>query len=239
MRSYISKIGLFFILTLFSVSVKSQVLFDMGKNRNLAYISSGFKDGYANATIGIARRDSIKFLKRELIGLLDVSLPLIQRAFVTKHSIRKGFQIDLYKKVEFRIPFMFASSSIIREDRYFKLHDVTAEFSLVPGFYRKKYTIALDLRYELIVFRLVKYTPEYYVDDHNHNFDPNSKRHWEKPLFSIAKVGFVAGLNLKHCVFYLKSGYERNPFIDFNFKSFLPGYAVLGFGYKFGTRPFK
>jgi hypothetical protein len=168
-----------------------------------------------------------------VIGVLDGSLPLSQD-FFTKHSIRKAFQTDLYKKNDFKIPFMFASSSIIRENRFYKFHDVTAEFSLYPGFYHKKYTLAFDLRYELIVFRHIKYRTDYLTEK-----DPTVKSHWESPLFSIAKVGFIAGLNFNHFVLYLKSGYERNPFVAINFNNFLPGYALLGFGYKFGKKPFK
>lgn len=238
--------SIFVILILLIHNIKGQVLFDMGNLRNFAYTSYGYKDGFENATIGIARRDSVKLIKQVVIGILDVSLPLpLTDKFFTKHSIRKGFQINLYKhkKNDFRIPFMFASTSIVRENKDLKYHDVTAEFSLVPGFYHKKYTIALDLRYELIAFRHKKYFQEYYNDsyaeDVNHPFNVNAKNHWETPLFSIAKVGFMAGLNLKHCVLYLKSGYERNPFVNLHLNNFLPGYVVLGFGYKFGTHPFE
>lgn len=216
-----------------SINIKAQVLFNMGNYRNLAYTSYGYNGAFANTTIGIARRDSVKLLKRVVIGILDASLPVTQH-FFTRHSLRKAFQIELYKKNDFITQFMFASSSIIRENRYFKFDDITAEFSLIPGLFRKKYSLALDFRYELIVFRHIKYRADYLREK-----DPTVKSHWESPFFSIAKVGFIAGLNLNHFVIYVKSGYERNPFVSLNFNNFLPGYILAGFGFKFGTRPFK
>lgn len=210
--------------------VRSQMLFDMGANRNLAYTSFGYNSAFENFTIGISRRDYFKRIKKEIIGFLDTSLPLSSQ-FFTRRSVRKGFQIDLYSKDSFRIPFIFASSSIVREDHFFKFHDFTAEFSILPGYYSKKYTFALDLRYELIVYRYKKYTSNY-----RREIDPQAKSHWEKPFYSIAKVGVVAGMSVNNWVFYLKTGYERNPITT---NHYFPGYGLLGFGYKFGTRPLK
>ncbi len=230
---------IFVYLSLFSfLNSNAQVLFNMGNYRNLAYTSTGFNENFENITIGIARRDYVKLIKREVIGLLDASLPLSHH-FFTRHAVRKGFQIDVYKKNDFKIPFMFASTSIVREDRYIKYHDITAEFSITPGIYTQKYSLALDIRYELIAFRLKKYHSNYFVDDGKHNINPNEKRHWECPLYSIAKVGIMAGINLKQFVAYIKTGYERLPLDAKKFNDVLPGYAVIGVGYKFGKKPFE
>lgn len=228
---------IFVYVLLFSIqNSNAQVLFNMGGYRNLAYVSSGFNANFENVTFGIARRDYVKLIKREVIGLLDASLPLSHN-FFTRHAIRKGFQIDVYKKNNFKIPFMFASTSIVREDRYIKYHDVTAEFSITPGIYTQKYSLALDVRYELIAFRFKKYRSDYFVNDGKHSINPNEKKHWERPFYSIAKVGIMAGINLKHFVAYIKTGYERLPLDAKKFNDVLPGYAVIGVGYKFGTRP--
>lgn len=222
---------IFIALMLFSLNIKAQVLFNMGDYRNLAYTDAGYSNGYPNITLSIARRDYFRLMKREIVGVLDVSLPLTTDRFLTKRSVRKGFQFDIYKKNDFRIPCMLASSSIFRENQYYKLHDVSAELGITPGIYRQKYTLALDFKYELIIFRFRKYT-NYYLTQIN----PDAKSHWEHPFFNIAKVGFVAGLNFKRTIIYLKSGYERNPTAN---RNNLPVYALVGFGYKFGTRPIR
>lgn len=216
------------LFILIIAKAKGQILFNMGNYRNLAYTSAGYNGAFENTTIGIARRDYVRIIKHEVVGFLDVSLPITNR-FFTRRSIRKGFQFDIYKKNDFRVPFIFASSSIFRENRYYKFHDVTAEFSFVPGFYSNKYSLALDIRYELIVFRRKAYRSDYLNE-----IDPGAKSHWEKPYYSIGKFGIMAGLNLKHCVIYIKSGYERNPVLTHNY---IPGYLLFGLGYKFGTKP--
>lgn len=209
---------------------KAQLLFNIGDYRNLAYASTGYNGAFENYTIGIARRDYIKFIKREVVGVLDLSLPITNN-FFTRHGVRKGFQIELFMKENLKIPFMFASSSIVRENRFFKYHDITAEFTLAPGIYTLRYSLALDLRYELIAFRYKKYRADYLNE-----IDPGAKNHWEEPYYSIAKVGIMAGVNLKRFVIYIRTGYERNPIST---RNYVPGYALIGFGYKFGTKPFK
>lgn len=223
-------ISLFVFLSFLVITSKAQILFNMDNYRNLAYTSIGYTGAFDNTTIGIARRDSIKLIKREVIGILDVSLPVTDR-FFTNHTVRKGFQLNVYKKDFFRVPFMFASSSIIRENHLYKYDDITAEFGFVPGIYQVKYTIALDFKYELIAFRHEKFKPNYL-----RQLNPQAKNHWEEPMVNIGKIGIVAGLNLKRFVIYFKTGYEGNPIPKSNL---LPLYALGGFGYKFGTKPFK
>lgn len=221
----------FFIFTvMYTCHGKAQVLFNMGDYRNMLYVSSGYNGSFTNITTGVGRRDYVKLLKREVIGVLDASFH-VSDLFFTRHSIRKGLQLDLYHKDDFRLPFMFASTSIVRHDKYVKFHDITAEFSIEPGLYRDKYTIALDCRYEVIVFRFMKYSNLYRQD-----IDRNVHTHWEHPFFSIGKVGLFAGINLKRFTFYTRFGYERNPFVG---SHYLPGYVLFGLGYKCGTKPFK
>ena len=221
-------ITLYFVLL--GLNSSAQILFDIGDYRNLSYISTGYNSAFENITIGIARRDYVKLIKREVIGVLDISLPITNH-FFTRHAIRKGFQMNLCNKGNFKIPFIFASSSIVRENHFYKFHDITAEFTIAPGIYTKKYSLGFDIRYELIIFRLTKYTNAYLQE-----INPDARRHWENPYYSIAKVGVMAGINLKHFVLYIKSGYERNPIIT---KNYFPGYILFGFGYKFGTKPLK
>jgi hypothetical protein len=231
------------ILALISLTLKSQVLFNMGEYRNLAYTSAGFNNSFENVTIGIARRDYIKKIKREVIGVLDVSLPLSPN-FFTRRSVRKGFQVDLWKKNDYKIPFMFASSSVAREDRYYKYHDATAEFSIAPGIFRKRYTLALDLRCEMIAIRY-----RHCINDSLSDADPRAQKHWTFPWYAIGKAGIVGGLNLDRFVMYIKMGYERKPINSLNLNipkyipadvlNLVPAYLVIGFGYKFGTKPLE
>lgn len=221
--------SIFFLVSL-SFQLKAQLLFNMGNYRNIAYTSLGYSTFFGNATIGIARREYFRLIKRELIGILDVSLPLSDIYF-TKQVIRKAFQLNLYENNRFKIPFCFASSSILRKDSFFKYHDITAEFIFNPGIYSEKYTIALDVRYELIVFRHIKYSQLY-----RQEINSKAMNNWVNPIFSVYKLGIIGGLNFKKWVFYLKAGYERNP-ITFN-KNF-PAYFVFGLGFKFGTKAMK
>ncbi len=216
-----------YIILMTSTS-KSQVLFKMGNYRNLAYSSFGYNGSFENATFGIARRDYIRVIKKEIIGILDVSIPITNQ-FFTKHVLKKGLQIDLYESNRFKIPFTLASSSIVRYNSLVKYHDVTSEFTINPGIYTERFTLALDLKYELILFRHIKYSQQY-------RQDVNSKavNHWTNPLFDVFKFGVVGGFNFKRWVIYMKTGYERNPF---SFKKYIPGYIVLGFGFKFGIKP--
>lgn len=221
---------LFISIVLAALPSKSQVLFKMGDYRNLSYSSVGYNGSFENLTVGIARRDYIRLIKKEVIGILDVSLPITNQ-FFTKHVIKKGLQIELYKNEKFRVPFTLASSSIVRENTFFKYHDITSEITINPGMYAGRYTLALDLKYELILFRHVKYSQQY-------RQEVNSKavNHWTSPLFDVFKFGVVGGLNFKRWVAYIKAGYERNPF---SLKKNIPGYIVLGFGFKFGVKPIK
>ena len=209
---------------------KSQVLFKMGNYRNLVYTSAGYNGSFGNETFGIARRDYIRLIRKEVIGILDVSVP-ISDDFFTRHVIKKGFQADLYNSKKFKIPFTLASSSIVRQNNLFKYHDVTSEFSINPGIYNEKFTLALDLKYELILFRHIKYSQEY-----KQEVDSKAANHWTQPLFDVFKFGVVGGFTYKRWVVYLKTGYERNPF---SFKKYIPGYMLIGAGFKFGTKPMK
>ncbi len=209
---------------------KSQVLFKMGDYRNLTYSSGGYNGSFGNVTFGIARRDYIRLIKKEIIGILDVSEPITNQ-FFTRRVVKKGLQIDLFKHKSFKIPFTLASSSIVRQNNFFKYHDITSEFTINPGIYDQRYTLAFDLKYELILFRYIKYSTQY-----KQEVDSKAANHWSQPLFDVFKLGVIGGLNYKRWVVYIKTGYERNPF---SFKKYIPGYIVFGFGFKFGNKPMK
>ncbi|HWY13037.1 MAG TPA: hypothetical protein VN026_17000 [Bacteroidia bacterium] len=221
---------LFSAIVLVAITSKSQVLFKMGDYRNLTYSSVGYNGSFGNVTFGIARRDYIRLIKKEIIGVLDISIPITHQSF-TRRVIKKGLQIDLYKNKTFKIPFTFASSSIVRQNNFFKYHDITSEFTINPGIYNEKFTLAFDLKYELILFRYIKYSQQY-----RQGIDSKAVNHWTQPLFDVFKLGVIGGLNFKRWVVYMKTGYERNPF---SFKKYIPGYIVFGFGFKFGTKPMK
>lgn len=209
---------------------KAQLLFDMGSYRNLLYTSGGYNGAFSNITIGAARRDFFRLAKKEVIGILDISIPLSNR-FFTKQVIKKGFQFDVCKYGYFRLPLTFASSSIIRHDSWVHYHDITAELTLNPGIYTARYTLALDCRSELIVFRRIKYSPLY-----KHDVNSKAVNHWSEPGFDIFKFGIIGGLNFRRLAVYVKTGYERNPM---PLKNYIPGYIVAGLGFKCGTKPMK
>ena len=211
-------------------SLRSQVLFDIKDYRNLAYLSVGYNGAFPGVLIGIGKRDYVRLIKREVIGIFDLSLHVSEH-FFTRHVLRKGFQMDLYSKNKYRIPFMFATSSISRGDFVKKITDITAEFTVNPGLYLDKYTLALDCKYELIAFRYTRYAPNFLNPD-----GTKPKNHYSTPPYDAFKIGIVTGLNFKRLTVSLKTGYEKNPF---TIKNYLPGYIVMGIGFKFGTKPFE
>ena len=202
----------------------------MENHRNFTYGTVGYNGAFPNVLIGIARRDYVRLIKKEVIGILDLSLPISEH-FFTRHVLRKGFQLDLYKHKNYKIPFMFATSSISRRDFTKHFTDVTAEFTINPGIYHEKYTVAFDLKYELIAFRYSKFAPNYVNND-----GTKPKNKFSHPPYDAFKIGMIGGYNYNNMTFYLKTGYERNPF---RLKNYLPGYILFGFGYKFGVKPFK
>lgn len=223
-----NQILLFFLLIGFAI--KCQVLSNFGSYRNVSYIHTGMDNGFANTTLGIARIDKFRFSKRKIIGLLDISLPISNR-FFTRRSVRKGFQIDLMNNNYFRLPLCVASSSIFRKNRYFRVHDLTLELALSPGIYKQKYYIALDVRYEIILFRHYHYSQTYLSE-----INPSAKNHWEQPNKGIGKYGIVCGVDFKRYYLQFKCGYEKYPStID----QLFPAYGVVGAGFKFGTKPMK
>ena len=228
MNNQVKSFLVFFLLL--SLTSSAQLLFNMGSYRNLVYTSVGYNGFFGNSTVGVARREYFKLIKKEVIGIFDVSLPISDK-FFTKHVIKKGFQFTIFENKKIKIPFTFASSSIARRNSFLRYNDITAEFTINPGIYSAKYSFALDCKYELIVFRHIMYSQRYKKE-----IDAAVQNKWTNPLFNIFKIGIVGGLNLKRWVIYIKTGYERNPFSN---KKNIPGYIVLGLGLKLGTKTMK
>lgn len=225
------KIRIIILLCLvFSFRNEAQVLSTFTPYRNVTYVSAGVNNSFANTTIGIARVDYVKLVRKQVIGLLDISLPITNKYF-TRRSVRKGFQFDIINKDNFRVPLLIASSSIFRESKFYKVHDVTLEVAFSPSFSKGKYYFALDLRYEFILFRHYKYS-QLYLNEIN----PTAKSHWEQPNNSIGKAGIVCGVDLKKWFFQFKCGYEKYPSA---IHQLIPAYVVLGGGFKFGSKSMK
>jgi hypothetical protein len=222
-----SKYAVVIYFILIGSFVRGQVLCDMYPYRNVTYINTGLNNAFANTTIGIARSEYLKCINKKIIGILDISLPVTD-LFFTRRSIRKGLQLDLINKNDFKLPFLIASSSIFRRDDYLKIHDVTLETAFSPGIYKKHFFLALDLRYEIIFFR-------YYVYSKLYQSEKNSlpKNHWEEPNNSIAKIGLICGLDLKNYFLQFRCGYEKYPSVV---HQLIPAYMVISGGLKFGSK---
>src|ERR1041385_9232218 len=205
--------------------IRGQVLCDMYPYRNVTYINSGLNNGFANTTIGIARTEYIKCIDKKIIGILDISLPVTDM-FFTRRLIRKGLQLELINKNNFKLPFLIASSSIFRRDEYLKIHDVTLETALSPGIYRKNFFFALDLRYEIIFLRHFAYSQLYLSESNS-----TAKKHWEEPYNNIAKIGLIVGLDQKKYFLQFRCGYEKYPSVV---QQLIPAYLVISGGLKFG-----
>ncbi len=178
------------------------------------------------ADIGIARRE--KIFKKEIIGFIAFEIPYSQALFF-KHSIKKGFQFNLFHKDKWRIPFVFTSSSNVGKTAEFKFHDIVIEFNVCPGIYTEKYTLAFDVKFGFVPFRHIHYTDKFQHEN------PGSHSHWEETVYHGAGLGLIAGVNFKRFGFYLRSGYKKNiAGIVYNENSF---YALAGLGFRFGTKP--
>ena len=77
-------------------------------------------------------------------------------------------------------------------------------------------------------------------DRYNNSLELKNKRIssiiMDRGMLSEENIKDALGLNFKRLTVSLKTGYEKNPF---TIKNYLPGYIVMGIGFKFGTKPFE
>ena len=218
---------LLFVLTFLNGS--AQLLINFDHNRNITYLNVSSLGKVFNSTLGIARKDSIKSLKTVITGFLDFTSPISIEHY-NKLLIKKGFQATLFKKKHFLFPFTLYSTSIIRQNKMERRHDITSALDILPTYKFKNFYISLNLGAEIILFSHVKS-----ISSDNEIFP-----HWEKPNTIIPKLGINFTLNKKHFVYTLKYNFEKNPYIKNDTRNHHNGYSSIGFGigYKFQNKAF-
>jgi len=206
------------------MTAKAQLVTELGGSHNQFYIGSGYSDSFFNTTYGINHTRYFKRLKRDISGILDFSSPLCFK-YYTRYIFRKGFQFDIYKKNNFKLPIAIISSSVKKRLPLFNFHDIITNISFLPGIYKGRYTFAGDISLNFLWFYRIHYNDEWY------------KQGGTKPNINSEKinvsVGVILAYNLKRFSFIFKGGFQQRSNWEFIKKPF---YAVGIFAYKLNFR---
>jgi hypothetical protein len=199
----LSKKGLVCLLLsfIFYTPVKAQLVTNLGEHHNQFFVGSGYSESFVNITYGLNHTRYFKKLKRNIDGIISFSSPLNAK-YYTRFVFRKGFQFDIFKKNNFRLPIAIISSSVKKHLSLFDFHEIITEICLLPGIYTDKYTIAADLSANFLWHNKVHYNPDYYKD--NSTVNPNTN--YQK--LNI-KAGIVLAYNVKRFSFILKGGFQQ------------------------------
>jgi len=206
------------------MTAMAQLFTKLGEHHNQFYIGLGYSDSFFNTTYGINHTRYFKRLKRDISGILDFSSPLYYK-YYTRYIFRKGFQFDIYKKNDFKLPIAIISSSVKKRLPLFNFHDIITNISLLPGIYKDKYTIAGVISFNFLWFHRIHYNDEWYKQN---GTKPNTNS--EKINISL---GLVFAFNLQRFSFVFKGGFQQMSNWEFIKKPF---YAVGVFAYKLNFR---
>lgn len=228
MSYFKKKIVCLLLSFIFYSSVKAQLVTNLGEQHNQFFVGSGYSESFANITYGLNHTRYFKKLKRNIDGIIDFSSPLNAK-YYTRFVFRKGFQFDIFKKNNFRLPIAIISSTVRKHLSLFDFHEIITEICLLPGIYTDKFTIAADLSANFLWHNKVHYNAAYYKDHSNAN--PNTNR--EK--INI-KAGIVLAYNLKRFSFIFKGGFQQINTWEF---IKMPFYATGILAYKLNFRKHK
>lgn len=210
-------------------SVFSQFVFNDKKSQRVAYFNTFSKGHSFYSNIGIGQVDSIKRIKKNIFGFIDISLPLENRNY-TNLLIRKGFQFIVLNRKQYFVPIVFSSTSVFHHNNLGKRHDLTAEIDFLPSLKYKQFVFSNFFGIEMFVFNKVK------PADHSNNHPPNSdKPHWSKTNLFIPKIGYNIQFNARRLVYNLKFCVEKNPYFPMDNRNQTLRYfaTALGVNYKF------
>ena len=213
-----TKILLIVLLAFVSFKGSAQLLTNLGEYRNQFFINSGYYLSFPNYSIGWIHNERIKFLKRDVAGILDVSFPLSQ-TFYTKFVFRKGFQTNIWADSIYRIPIAVIGSSDKIVSNLFRIHNFVTDFFLNPGIYKRRYTIALDIDYKVIWFSHLKETGTPV---------PGAPPTQLDKIRTKFAGGMAFGLNSKRFTYLLRGGYQQTADRE---KNAHPYYIILQVGY--------
>jgi hypothetical protein len=110
----------------FYTSVKAQLVTNLGEYHNQFFVGTGYSESFANIKYGLNHTRYFKKLKRNVDGIIDFSLPLNAKCY-TRFVFRKGFQFDICKKNNFRLPLAIISSTVRKHLSLFDFHEIITE----------------------------------------------------------------------------------------------------------------
>ena len=214
-----AKILLIIVVIGSSFKASAQLLTNLGEYRNQVFLNSGYYLSFGNYSVGWIHNERIKFLKRDVAGIIDFSFPISNTSY-TKFVFRKGFQTNIWANDKFRIPVALISSSDKVVTNLARIHNFVTDFFFNPGIYKKKYTIALDLDYKVIWF------------SHNKEINtqanaPENSNHPSRVRTKFA-MGLALGFNYKRFTYLIRGGYQQTADLIGNAYDF---YAIVQIGY--------
>ncbi len=202
----------------------AQLLTNLGAHHNQVFFGVGYTQSFGNVSYGINHSRYFKRLKRTITGILDFSSPLSPQ-YYTRFILRKGFQLNVYQKNNFHVPFAFITSSVRRHLIQFNFHDIISDFYIMPGWYTKNYTLAADFSLMVLWLHRTHFNDAYYKQTHI-PFDPNKFNHFN------ACAGLVFGYHTNHITYLLKGGYQQVTEWEAH-KSPLYIFGMVGYNFNF------
>ena len=189
--------------------MKAQLLNQLGEHHNQLFVGSGYTQSFANITYGINHVRYFKFLKRDVVGILDFTSPISNQYF-TRFIFRKGFQLDVYKRRDFKIPIALVTSSVRKQFHLFSFHNIITDLYILPGVYRPKYTIAAELSVQFLIL---------HRESHQLSLADSSMK-----LHRInVSVGIILVRNVKRFSFIFRGGFQQISDLEF---TQAPFYAI-------------
>lgn len=215
------------LVVAFSVTTKAQLYTNLGEHHNQFFIGAGYYNSFSNVTYGFNHVRYFKIIKRDITGILDFSSPLSTQ-YYTRFIFRKGFQIDTYKKNDFKIPLAIITSSIRKNLALFSLHDIVTNVSVLPGIYKEKYTFAGDISADFLLFRKTHLKDSVIK---RARLNPSAKHH----RINVS-AGIVAAYTTNHFSFIGKLGVQQVNVIEIHQQPF---YAEGIVAYKLNFKKHK
>ncbi len=201
----------------------AQLYTSLGENsHNQLFIGTGYSNSFGNITFGINHKKYFRVIKKNIVGILDFSLPVSDMSY-TRFVFRKGFQIEIFHKENFKIPFSIISSSVHKELIFLKFNDFVTDFHVMPGIYSKKFTLALDLSLKILWRHKAHYTYDYF------NLSEIDRAKTAKKIDPFCfNAGIIFAYNFHRLNFIVLAGYQQRNNIEYIQNRF---YAFTNVGY--------
>ena len=227
MNNFRLKILSLFIAVVICLPAKAQLFTKLGNYHNQFFVGAGYSESFSNISYGINHTRYFKCFKRDIVGILDFSSPLSYKCY-TRFVFRKGFQFDIYKKNNFKLPMAIISSSVSKHLYLFNFHDIVTNVCLMPGIYTENFTLAADVAANFLLMQKT-----HYKDAYNKENTPKVDARTERVSIS---AGIILAYNLQRFSIIFKGGFQQITRWEWDKK---PLYAVgiLAFKLNFKKHP--